>query len=477
MIVLSQTSLILTADGVHNSYAITITESGYSGTFTPVIANPTIATATITGSTLTITATAVGSTNIAVVDTNDNVANISVVVYGPLTAIALPVTSSSLAQFLVAKAGYTGSFTITPVSGGAFVTPLTSIGPGPVIISVTPSSPGGSESLTITDSLGESVNITVTTENVTLGELTYTLLDSNGTNPLPPSVVISVYPAGAQQNAQTLADSGYVLVGGRVKLTLLENTAYTGVFSGYQAPVQPISFTSPTSTSDTTALTIIVAPYTSPVLSAIGYAEAMLDLEPNKWLTDAAKLPGGNAYNVALGIGSQVAAVDYQAQVLLASLRLDTCEGLQLESYAADFLGFFPRFPAESDDSYRARIKVELQSDNLTLEAIAKKVQTYIDATPSAEQGTILTFDYRTNPTLSAQVGITDGSGKFCVVLPTVQNDADAFFANRSFLGRNSYLLPLNTLAITSDVDPNIIAIVERTMAGGATPVYAQIET
>jgi hypothetical protein len=476
-VVLSPASLILTNDGIGNLGTVSISESLYAGTYSAVVANPSIVSASISGGTLSVSALAVGSTTITVSDTASNSATLTVTVYGPLLAVATTPPNSAVGTLSVSKAGYAGTFSIISVDAtAATVSPSTATGPGPIVVSVTPVNPGISTLIRVTDSLGDEVDLEVATHQLHLNQRTYTLLDAGGVNTLPPGVRVSVYPAGALQNPTTLVDSGYTLVGGRVLLDLAFSTAYVATFFGSQAPKQPITFTSPASSGDTAAFTITVSPYTSPVLSQAGYASALKEMYPTRWLKDAPI-----ADDLFSSEGAVFSAVDLQAQKTLAAMRLYSCEGSQIDSWAADYLGDFPRYQSEphtiaGDSHYRARIVVALITPNCTLNAIQSKVQSYIDGNPSAQQGTVLVFDLQSNPTLAAQVGIVDGDGKFCILLPSTTNHNFAFFVNRSYLDRNSFLIALNEASVATNVDPNIIAIVNRAKMGGYRPVYAQIQ-
>jgi hypothetical protein len=477
-VVLSPASLILANDGVRNIATVSITESLYAGTYSASVMDPTIASASVTGGILTVSALAIGTTTITVSDTSANTATLSVTVYGPLLAVATTPPNSSVGTFSVSKLGYTGTFTIISVDAtAATVTPASATGPGPITVTVAPTNPDVSTLIRVTNTVGDEVDITINIQDTDLNAFVYTLVDAGGVNPLPPGVLVRVYPVNAQQNPQTLVDSGYTLIGGSVQLDLPLSTAFVAVFIGSQAPRQAIAFTSAASSSDTAALTIRVNPYTSPVLSQAGYASSVKGLYPTNWLANESPI----ADDLCSSIGIVFAAVDQQEQKALAAMRIYTCEDVQLDSWAQDFLGDFPRYQSEpytleGDNHYRARIIVALITPNCTLNAIQSKVQAYIDGNPAAQQGTVIVFDLQSNPTLAAQVGIVDGDGKFCVLLPSTTNHALAFFVNRSYLNRNSYLIALGEASVATDVDPNIIDIVNRTKVGGYRPIYAQIQ-
>lgn len=474
---LDQNSLILTADGINNTTVLDISEDGYSGSFSCSVRDPLIALASVSDSTLIISAIAIGSTQIYVFDDHGGSASVALSVYGELTAIETTPPNSHVGKFLVTRAGYTGKFIISPTDANStIVSPLIAAGPGPITVSVKPAVSGSAELIRVTDEIGGEVDLVVTIAQPELGVLTYTIIDGGG-NTLPPLVQVKIYHAGYDQIADNLVDEGYTLVGGRVKLSLLESTSYTAVFAGSQSPRQSVVFTAPASTGDTASLTITVPRYTSPCLSAYGYAKALFARFPTGWLDQSEILPDGNAYPLFIALGTTLASVDRQSQVALAAMRIYACEGNQLETWAADYLDKFPRYQNETDDHYRARIIVALQTPNCTLEAIRSKVQSYIDANPAAQQGAVATFDFQSNPARCSQVGIADGEGKFCLVLPATFDSTDAFFAGRSYAGRNSYVIPLDVLGIASDVDPNIVDIVNATRESARQPIYAQIQS
>lgn len=232
------------------------------------------------------------------------------------------------------------------------------------------------------------------------------LLGSAG-NPLPVGVQVAFYGGLTVSPATDTGERGYITLGGFVDVTLQPSTLYTATFSGAQAPQVNAIFTTDSSGNASTGNLLPLAPgapcsvvgYRSPSLSSYGYAFEQTNLWPQGWFTDAARRAGGNAYPVAAGMGNPLGVLDYIAQAILASVRIDTCTGAEfavntsydgsgsydsgigifdeqyvsdaIDSWANDFFGgLWQRQTGMSDAQWIALIKTTLQTEKLTCAGI-----------------------------------------------------------------------------------------------------------
>jgi hypothetical protein len=151
---------------------VTITESGYSGSFTATVTGPSgiLAPPFIIGNTLTVQPNVSnpngGVTAVKVTDTNGNSATLSVTVYGALApSPASLFFSSAFASpqtFVLNEPAFGGPFTVTSASPSiATVTPGSANGPGPVTFTVTPVG-GGVATINIVDSNNKTAVVTAT---------------------------------------------------------------------------------------------------------------------------------------------------------------------------------------------------------------------------------------------------------------------------------------------------------------------------
>ena len=226
--------------------------------------------------------------------------------------------------------------------------------------------------------------------------MSVTFVDEPGTNPLPAGVSVTVY------FGSVLIVGGYTNAGGLLNVSLAPLTTYSASFVGTQAPTVSTSFTTD---QNGNAAGVVVTPYRSPSLSVVGYANEQSNLWPVGWFADSAKAPGGNAYSVALALAGVLQWLDNQGQVVLSSMRLQSCvstllpyasllneQGVyvttntgqninvdptlpfinpatsDIDTWAYDFFGpQWTRFPQQSDASWYAMILGILQTQKCTI--------------------------------------------------------------------------------------------------------------
>jgi hypothetical protein len=150
---------------------ITVTELDYSGPFSAISNNTTVATVSGSGNgpgpvTFTVTPHVAGNTNIVVSDNLGHTTNVGVSVAGVLSAnpTSLTFNVGGPAQNVgVSEPNYTGA--ISAVSNKTSIATVTGggNGPGPVPFSVTPVG-SGSTSVTFSDIHGNTVNVSVTVQ-------------------------------------------------------------------------------------------------------------------------------------------------------------------------------------------------------------------------------------------------------------------------------------------------------------------------
>lgn len=90
---------------------------------------------------------------------------------------------------------------------------------------------------------------------------TLSFVDSGGSNPLPPGIIVTLTTSG------TFVASGMLQAGG-VMPAQVQASTYVASFVGTQAPLMPVTLT-----STGVGTTIVTVPnYASPCYSAVGYA-------------------------------------------------------------------------------------------------------------------------------------------------------------------------------------------------------------
>lgn len=311
-------------------------------------------------------------------------------------------------------------------------------------------------------------------------------VDETTFNPLPAGVVVSIY-GGTTIMTSTLVATVYLIAGGYAPIAPLQtNGVYTATFVGVQAPSVSCQFVF----NGYNMTVAVVYGYRSPTLSSSGYAAEMTGLWPTgpAWFGDAAKVPGGVAYAVAYGLAGQIASFDSAVQTELGRLRVQTCVGSDLDTWAADFLGhYFVRPTGATNSQWYALVLACLQIPKCTIAGIQAIVTAWIQwiaaefgalqplalddsgaldtgggyldtPTTSAIQGypSILVFDAQSNPTLSAALSpaVTTTSGQFVV-----------YFRYPGYTDA--------TISIIRPLTPLLSTIVGLWKAAGTTPVYA----
>jgi hypothetical protein len=154
--------------------------------------------------------------------------------------------------------------------------------------------------------------------------------------------------------------------------------------------------------------------------------------------------------------------------------------GEYLDKHGA-FYGVLRRL-GELDEPYRARILLALHAGKLTIPAIQAAVTQYFSAFPYPTE--ISVFSLQSNPAAAAAITYVDPNGVLVVGLPKLDFVISisvfipaslTFFAGRSYIGRNSYVI--STAPDISDVtsDLGLADLLRRTDAGGTHPVYEYV--
>lgn len=320
-------------------------------------------------------------------------------------------------------------------------------------------------------------------------------------NPLPAGVYVAVYPFGAAFKTANLVGSGWTQAGGLCSITVQAALTYTAVFVGVQAPGAPATFAG--QSGNTT--TVTVQGYRSPSLSQSGYAIEQANKWPSGpgWFGSVARSPGGIAYAVAYGIAGAIASLDLSAQSELQRLRLWSSAGLDIDSWAADFLdGWFPRIAGESDSSFMARIYSLLSGQVCTLAGIQNAVQLFYNAIAlqlgeqanqnltfdyegsfdewgsfdvsqgfSAVDTTVTAWDSQSEQALAQLFGILPP--QFVIQLGSHPPNAEQWFLDHSHLDFETFLINDVTYTLSPTApDPRLAALVTLLKAPGTQPMY-----
>jgi hypothetical protein len=317
------------------------------------------------------------------------------------------------------------------------------------------------------------------------------------------------FPVGVPVNVYDLSDqetgAGLTQVGGTVFVLLqVGQEYYAEIFSATQGPIN--TYNVQYNFIVTAPITTITIPnYRSPTLSPDGYAALQCSVLPNQDFPPAALTWGGNAYNIAYGIGNGIAGLDFETQQTLAANRLETCQGGMLDSWANDYIGagIWVRGPQESDAAYYSRILLWLTAPMTTLYGIQELLQAFINAWVTAtyleslaldvsgaldEFGaldgnvlqnvygvlpTINVFDWQSNSTLCSEIsGFVQDTGTF-VILFTFPSTYSAvnWFAGVSFAGVDTYAAS-QEYTIISAPTPQIAQLVNTIKGAGTQPLY-----
>jgi len=203
--------------------------------------------------------------------------------------------------------------------------------------------------------------------------------DETGINPLPPGVLVTVYPAGAQQVSGNVLISGYTQLGGILNGDVAGAVQYVATFYGTLAPELPQVFYGNANPGQNTIIS--VDQYRSPFLSQQGYTEEALRLYINGWLGDSAQAAGDPANALFSAFASALGAIDLEQQQILAAERVQTSTGSALDSWAFDFFGpYLLRYIDEPDDVYLSRIYAAFGPRG-TINAIQQAVTQFYVAT------------------------------------------------------------------------------------------------
>jgi hypothetical protein len=304
---------------------------------------------------------------------------------------------------------------------------------------------------------------------------TVNFVDETGLNPLPAGLLATIYSGAPPLLPANIIGAAYLQTGGVAAFANVQpNSTYTATFVGAitQVPSMTSSCTFTTGTDGPTIAAVVG--YVSSALSVAGYAAAQTSNYPLNRFDQSALVPGGNAYNLAYGLAALLARLDLQTQTIRGALRLQSSQGIELDSWAYDFFGpFFTRCAADTDATWYAEILAILQTPKCTIAGLQRIITTflpciltqfkpqtlaydtagavdtyggvdvvptpppvaptipigadnyggvdafgYIDAPPPAIQTpSVLVFDSQSNPALSAAITPNIIPGQFCVYL------------------------------------------------------------
>jgi hypothetical protein len=280
-------------------------------------------------------------------------------------------------------------------------------------------------------------------------------------NPFPAGVEIQLVNAN---NAP--AGSAFSLAGGYANLDVNVGDTYTATFIGVQGPNLPFTFTV------TEQDQVLQVPfYASPTLSEDNYAttdpRSQSRLWPRGWFGDAPPI----ALRVAGAVAAVLAAIDALGQYVLGKERVQSSQGLDIASWANDFIGpgIWSPGPTETDPAYLARVLLWLQSHFTTLYALQTLVQAYVNLFP--DPPTVYAFDWQSDPVTSSEAGLTQYDGQFCLSFTFPgQPGLPSWFLGGGFLGDTTYLASQSFYPYTP---PSAVQqIVQLVKACGTQPIY-----
>lgn len=248
--------------------------------------------------------------------------------------------------------------------------------------------------------------------------------------------------------------------------------------------------------------------YRSPTLSAAGYTVEIAGETPDGWTSLSANVVGGVRYPLLAAIGAVVGAEDARAQQILGALRIQTCIGEQIATWAQDFFGgFLPKYNTESYGLYRARVLLALQGA-ATIPAIqsivtgfyeavahldpqflgAKSILAYdtggggydtgvgaYDRAPLDEivAPAVLVWDLKTRPDLAADFGVV--AGQFVVMIGTPPPPSQTLSYDRvgAYDRAGAFDRPTSVPNLSTDApDPRLGDLVNLKKADGVQPLY-----
>jgi hypothetical protein len=208
---------------------------------------------------------------------------------------------------------------------------------------------------------------------------TIAFVDESGLSNLPAGLLATVY-SGAIPISANIVGTAYLQTGGIATFANVQpNSEYCATFVGAVTQSPPTTALCVFTTPSTGASTAIVLGYVSPTLSIAGYAAAQTSLYPLNRFSPAALAPGGTAYALAYGLAALLARLDLQTQTTRAALRLQSCQGGAIDSWAYDFLGnFFTRCPIDTDASWYNEILAILQTPKTTIGGLQSILKTFL---------------------------------------------------------------------------------------------------
>jgi hypothetical protein len=321
----------------------------------------------------------------------------------------------------------------------------------------------------------------------------------DGLNSLPPGVLVTLSDAFGNEIA-----SEYTFADGSISAEVEGAVPYSAAFVSSQltAGLTVSFFGNALPNADT----VVPVPGATPTLfSPLGSASFLLGQLPKGWFdtTDS----GWNMFAQSLGAG--LATMDASIARLISSIRGQTCQGPDLDSWAFQLFGnYVRRYAGESDANFYSRC-VALMGPRRTLAAIQAAVIAWYAATLperiaaaspelaydeagqidisggfdlvvpelSAAQLTpsVSVWDAMSEPTLAATYGIAP---PYFVIQIGFTGAALAWYLDRSYLGINTFLLDEYSVSQSmTPPDPRLGEYVSLVKAASRRAVYLVTST
>ena len=304
-------------------------------------------------------------------------------------------------------------------------------------------------------------SLVITAPGAALTACTLTFQDFLG-NPLPPRVLVTIFNAGDPPTAIPMG-SAYLGLSSNAVVNLQVGNVYRVQYSGDKSPSLASTFIAAANVSITPDF------YASPWANQNGYTNEQASLIPTGRVASTELQPGGGLYVMLQTFASVMAQLDVFHRLTDASLRFDSSELAENDTWAADFLGgTLPALSGESDEAYNERVDNWLQQPFTTITSVAEAVLQYFTANPDGSTYQTV-FSWQTDPQRAAYYGLQ--SGQIAIlenfVFPSTGLN---WWIGQSFVGQNTFLTSSWTSSFSSY--PGLVSIVDRVKALGIVPVF-----
>ncbi len=126
-----------------------------------------------------------------------------------------------------------------------------------------------------------------------------------------------------------------------------------------------------------------MAAYVIPSYDEAGFAQRLIANTPQQWSSDAAKAQGGVLYALMAAVGASLSYLQSGMQYGQDSIYIQSAVGAALDLVSQDYFGSsLPRYPGETDASFRARIQATLFQPAATTAAVSGAITRLVGVAP-----------------------------------------------------------------------------------------------